>query len=73
MTTWALLSSQLYFEDQLKDYYRELKPEQSVSHVYYLANVVRFDNEDATLPKGTYTLQVSYDNNFSNKVLFTIK
>lgn len=73
VTTWALLSSHLYFENQLKGFYRKLKPKQSFSHNYYLGDIVRFDNEEGTLPKGTYILQVIYDYNFSNKVIFTIK
>lgn len=73
VTAWSFLSSQLYFENQLKDYYRELKPGKNISHVYYLGDIVRFDNNDATLPKGSYTLQISYDTNLSNKVFFEIK
>lgn len=38
-------------ENQLKDFYYELKPGQNIGHVYYLSNIVRFENESRTLKK----------------------
>lgn len=73
LTPWAFLSSQTYFENQLKEFHSELKTKQSISHNYYLGGIVRFDNKNGKLSKGTYVLQIIYDNNFSNKVTFTIK
>ena len=73
VTTWAFLSSQLYLEQQLKEFYRELKPGKSITHAYYLGNVVRFDTKDGSLSKGTYTLRVNYGANRSNEVTFAIK
>lgn len=73
VTTWAFLSSQAYMEQQLKEFYCELKQMESISHTYYLVDVVRFDTGDGKLPKGTYILRVNYDANFSNEVTFSIK
>ncbi|RYE50432.1 MAG: hypothetical protein EOP48_19785 [Sphingobacteriales bacterium] len=73
VTTWAFLSSQLYMEQQLKEFYRELKPGESISHTYYLGNVVRFDTKDGSLSKGTYTLGVNYEAIRSNEVTFAVQ
>jgi hypothetical protein len=73
VTTWAFLSSQLYTEQQLNEFYRELKAGESISHTYYLGNVVRFDTRDGSLSKGAYTLRVNYHANVSNEVRFSIK
>ena len=55
-----LLSSQIYTEDQLKEGYYTLQPEQSISKKYELHDIVVFNNEDNLLPRGTYDIQINY-------------
>ena len=70
-----LISSQLYTEEQVEkqNIYSELKPKQSISHVYYLSNIPIFNTSDGKLPKGKYSLQIGYYSTLSNKVFFMIK
>lgn len=69
----AVLSSQLYTEDQLKDRYYNLNPKQSISGKYELSDIVVFNTVDNKLPKGTYTIQLFYYHNISNSLTLTIK
>lgn len=52
----AILSSQVYTQEQLKSQYYFLKPGQSVHGKYTLDDIVVF--EDNWLPKGTYDIQL---------------
>ena len=58
------ISSQLliYTEEQVEkqNIYSELKPKQSIGHVYYLSNIPIFNTSDGKLPKGKYSLQIGY-------------
>jgi len=70
-----VLSSQLYTRNQLeeKNLYTELKPKESISHTYSLANMVLLDRTKGNLPNGDYTIEVSYYMNSSNKQAFSIQ
>lgn len=69
----AVLSSQLYTEDQLKNDYYNLVPGQSVSGKYELTDIVVFNTIDNKLAKGKYTIQLHYYHNQSNPLTLTIK
>jgi hypothetical protein len=69
----AMLSSQLYTEDQLKDNYYYLKPGQTIKGQYELTDIVVFNSSDNLLPKGTYELQLFYYSNPSNVVTIKIQ
>jgi hypothetical protein len=69
----AVLSSQIYSEDQLKDKYYNLIPNQSIEGKYNLTDIVVFNTDDNKLPKGSYTIKVYYYTNVSNILTFTIK
>lgn len=68
----AVLSSQIYTADQLKDNYYNLIPNQSISGKYELSNIVVFNTSDNKLPKGNYTIQLFYYNSISNSLTLTI-
>ena len=70
----SVLESQVYTETMLKKIYRYLKPGRSLSATYYLTQiiVINFANNNQ-LPPGDYSLSISYFNNDSNKVDFTIR
>jgi hypothetical protein len=68
-----MLSSQAYFEEQLKDFYYTLKPGQSISKEYFLTDLVVYKTNDDHLPRGVYDIQVFYFDNPSNKVTLTVK
>lgn len=69
----AILSSQVYSEDQLKDEYYNLIPNQSIEGKYNLTDLVILNTDDNKLPKGSYTIQVFYYSNVSNSLTFTIE
>ncbi len=69
----AVLSSQIYSEDELKDKYYNLMPNQAIEGKYNLTDIVVFNTDDNKLPKGSYTVQISYYGNVSNSLTFTIK
>ncbi|MBA4196361.1 MAG: hypothetical protein C0459_02295 [Chitinophaga sp.] len=73
LTTWAFLSSTVYSENQLTDFYTQLLPKGFTSHTYYLNQIVRVETEDLKLPKGKYSIQISFDNILSNIEDFEIK
>jgi len=62
----AILSSQIYSEDQLKDKYYYLKPGQTINGQYNLADIVVFNSSDNFLLKGIYDVQLFYYLNPSN-------
>jgi hypothetical protein len=53
----AILSSHIFSEDQLKDEYYILKPNQSIEGKYNLTDIVVFNTDNNKLPKGSYTIQ----------------
>lgn len=67
----AMLSSQIYTEDELKDKYYYLKPRQNINAQYELTDIVVFNSSENSLPKGTYEVQLFYHLNASN--VLTIK
>ena len=69
----AVVSSQLYTEDELNDKYYDLQHGQSIQRQYALSDIVVFDAANHCLPKGTYHLQLFYYSNPSNVVTFKIK
>jgi len=69
----AMLSSQLYTEDQLKDKYYYLKPGQTIKGQYELTDIVVLNSSDNLLPKGTYDVQLFYHINPSNVVTIKIQ
>lgn len=69
----AILSSQVYTEEQLKDKYYNLKPGQTINRRYELADIVVFNSSDNLLPKGKYEVQLFYHLNPSNVVTIIIQ
>ncbi len=69
----AILSSQIYSEDQLKDNYYYLKPGQAINGKYELTDIVVINSSDNLLPKGTYELQLFYHSNPSNVVTIKVQ
>jgi hypothetical protein len=69
----AMLSSQIYTEDQLKDHYYNLQPGQSIEGNYALSDIVVFNSKDNVLTSGTYEVQLFYHINPSNAVRLRIK
>jgi hypothetical protein len=67
----AMLSSQLYTEDELKDKYYNLKPGQTINGQYELTDIVVFNYSNNSLPQGTYEVQLFYYSIPSN--ILTIK
>ena len=68
----AILESQLYSTEQVKNYSYQLKPGQMVSGQFSLYDlVVLLDNKEK-LEKGNYEMQILYCNNFSNQLSFTV-
>jgi hypothetical protein len=68
-----MLSSQAYFEEQLKDFYYILRPGQSISKNYFLTDLVVYKTNDDYLPSGVYEIQVFCFANASNKVRLTVR
>ena len=68
----AVVSSQFYSEDLLKNYYYNLKPKQSIEGKYSLSDIVVI-NKDNFLTSGTYEIQLFYYMNSSNTLKLTIK
>lgn len=69
----AILSSQIYFEEELKDKYYCLKPNQSIGGQYKLTDFVVFNSPENLLPKGIYKVQLFYYNNPSNIITVEIR
>jgi len=68
----AVLSSQVYAEEDLKRYYYHLKPGVSLSAESNLQHIVIFNTADYNLPKGRYEMELSYGSSTSNKVVFWV-
>lgn len=69
----AMLSSQFYTEEQLKDMYYYLKPGQTLNGQYELTDIVVFNSGEGILPKGTYEVQLFYHFNPSNVLIIKIQ
>lgn len=69
----AMLSSQIFTEDQLKDMYYYLKPGQTINRQYELTDIVVFNTKDNLLPKGMYEVQLFYHFNQSNVLTIIIQ
>jgi hypothetical protein len=69
----AMLGSQIYSEEELKDKYYYLKPGQTLNGKYELTDIVVFNSMDNLLPKGTYEVQLFYYLNPSNIVTIKIQ
>ncbi|PKH52446.1 hypothetical protein CXF68_17875 [Tenacibaculum sp. Bg11-29] len=69
----AILSSQFYKEEELKHYYYNLKPNESITREFKLRDIVVFDTNDYNLPKGRYEIQLSYYTNTSNSLILIIE
>ena len=67
----AVLSSQIYTADQLSKYYYTLSPLQSISRQYELSDIVIFNDEP--VEKGTYTIQLFYYDQPSNKLEYIVR
>jgi len=69
-----ILSSTLYSENELKakgDFYN-LRPRDSLEHMYLLADVVILKDYQLHLKNGEYNFSLSYYGNQSNQVTFNI-
>lgn len=65
-----------YNEYNLKDYYYVLEPTEWIMKVYKVTDMVRFNEKickNGKLPKGTYHLQVIFNNNPSNTITFEME
>ncbi|GAB5419183.1 MAG: hypothetical protein Crog4KO_25280 [Crocinitomicaceae bacterium] len=69
----AVLQSQIYFEEDLVNYYRYLKHGESISGTFNLMDIVILVDEDQILSKGKYELQLFFHSIASNKLLFTVE
>ena len=69
----AMLSSQFYTEEELKDKYYNLKPGQSIKRQYELNDIVIIDNSTNSLESGIYEVQLFYYNNPSNIIKVKIQ
>lgn len=69
----AVLSSQVYSEEQLKSSYYNLIPKQTIAENYDLSDIVVFNSTDNKLPIGSYVIQLSYHGNISNSLTLIIK
>ncbi len=68
----SVISSQIYFEHQLTNYYFLLNPGKSTNKKCKLSDIVVFDSDNYTLPKGSYELKIFYYNNCSNSLSFKV-
>ena len=69
----ALLSSQIFSEEQLEDQYYYLEPGQTVSGKYQLTDIVVLNTSDKRLAKGMYEVQLFYHLNPSNVLTMKIQ
>lgn len=69
LKSMAFTFSKAYSTLELKNNYMEIKPGEIVSKVFELNDILSVNN---SLPKGKYTLQLSYFNNQSNKIVFEV-
>ena len=69
----AILSSDIYGEDELKDDYYYLQTNQTLSRQYELNDIVVFDTENFVLARGIFEVQLFYYNNRSNIVTIRVE
>ena len=69
----AILSSQLYSAEQVKEFSYHLKPDEKVSGQFSLYNLVVLLNDKENLDIGDYEMQVYYCSNASTKISFTVR
>ena len=68
----AVLESQTYSSEQVKDFSYQLKPGQSVSGQFSLYDLVVLLGHDQKLEKGNYEMQIFYCFSSSNQLNFTV-
>jgi hypothetical protein len=68
-----VLESQIYDEVILKEYYTILNPKSNITRNYEIKDLAILKTPDNKLKTGTYTLQLTYYGNFSNKITFIVK
>ncbi len=68
----ALLSSQIYTEEELQSHYYNLLPGQTIGKTYVLTDIVVFNESDYLIKAGTYEVQLFYYSNPSNVLTFTV-
>jgi len=75
---WNNLSSTLWSPEDLKQYYRELKPNQIIEHEFYVTRIDEFVNPNTDefsriLDDGVYELKIRIGKNYSETKKFIIK
>jgi hypothetical protein len=69
----AILSSQVYFDDDLKKYQYQVLPGASISATVSLYGIIVVNfNDNYNLPKGEYQMQLTYYNISSKKIKFKV-
>ena len=68
----AILESQIYSAEEIKKYSYQLKPEQDVSGIFSLYDLVILLGNKQSLDKGDYEMQIFYCYNGSDKINFTV-
>jgi hypothetical protein len=69
----AILSSEIFEEDELQDSYYYLEAHQTISKQYELNDIVVFDTENYVLPRGTFEVQLFYYSNPSNVITVRVE
>ncbi|MFT5723321.1 MAG: hypothetical protein ACI9JN_000431 [Bacteroidia bacterium] len=69
----AILSSQLYFEEDLKAHYRILKLGESMNKDYALTDIVVLNAANQVLGRSSYKLSLWYYDVLSNEVSFFVR
>lgn len=69
----AMLSSQVYTEDQLKDHYYNVQPGRSIEGTYALSDMIVFNSEDNQLDSGKYQIQLFYNLKPSNTLELRVR
>ncbi|MEG0931771.1 MAG: hypothetical protein RSD53_10240 [Algoriella sp.] len=68
----AILSSNAYKQEQLKDYYYILKPGDKITKKFDVLDLVVLDSPNQSINVGTYELQLYFGNNQSNKFTLNV-
>lgn len=68
----AILQSQSYSTEEIKNYSYQLKHGQMISRQFSLYNLVVLLDNKQKLDKGNYEMQLFYCDNVSNKIIFTV-
>ncbi|MFI2743332.1 hypothetical protein ACG2LH_11365 [Zhouia sp. PK063] len=69
----SILSSKVYFENELKSYYCYLRPNEMLQHKYAITDIILLNTNNFKLPSGKYRFQIFYYRNASNVLEFRVK